>query len=371
MNVPMFEFKARCQRVRANMAHEGIDYLLIGPSEDMTYLCGFLHQQSERLTILIIPSDGNEIILLIPEFERAIAAPWASFFELVTWNDREDPATKLAGLINNRANGKRVALSNKIFFHFAQRMKEKLSGARFVSGATLIDPVRMCKDPIELECLSAASTATDLVYSDLLESGLIGMTELEIQERIVDLMPKYGQVTNGGVIVSIGANGASPHHHMDNTRLQVGDSVVIDLGGVYNWYYSDMTRTAHVGEPSSEFQRVYDVVRKANENAFDAVIPGATAELIDKAARDHIAGSGHSHRFPHRTGHGIGLEVHELPYIAQGNKMIIEKDMTLCIEPGVYLEDNFGIRLEDVVVVTENGAIRLNKTGHELALIAA
>ena len=369
MGTSEFDFQARCRRVQANMIRAGVDYLLVGPSADLFYLIGLQRPQSERLTQLVIPADGDDIRLLLPAFERALAAPLASFFELVTWEETEDPVSRLASLIPNKGRGKCVAVSNKVFVHFAYLIHDKLSGASFVSGGTSIDPVRMRKEPGELELLVAASESTDRVFVELIKSGLVGLTEQEVKARIVELVPKHGQVTSGGGIVGTGANGASPHHHVSDTRLQAGDAVVIDFGGLYKGYCSDMTRTIHVGEPSPEFQRVYAIVLEANQRAFEAVRPGVVTESIDKVARDHITEAGYGEQFLHRTGHGIGLEVHENPYIVRGNDVVLEEGMTFSIEPGIYLEGNFGVRIEDLVVVKADGAQRLNKTPHSLPVL--
>jgi len=370
MGTQPFEFEARCRRIQENMVREGVDYLFVGPSADLTYVIGFLGPQSERLTQLVIPAEGDEIRFFLPSFERKTAAPLASFFELVTWEETEKPTAKLARLIPDRGRGKRVSVAKKTYAHFAYCIQEQMPEAYFVPGGPCIDPVRMHKDPIELGCLAVASECADRVFSELIESGLVNLTEKEIKTRTVELVKKHGLVASDGIIVGVGANGASPHHHVGNTSLQCGDSVVIDLGGVYRGYYSDMTRTIHVGDPSLKFQRVYDVVREANEKAFAAVRPGIAAETIDSIARDHISAAGYDDYFPHRTGHGIGLEVHEPPYISCGNKTILKEDMTFCIEPGIYIDDHFGVRLEDVVVVTADGAMRLNKTARKLAVIS-
>jgi len=195
------------------------------------------------------------------------------------------------------------------------------------------------------------------------------MTERELLAEIHRLLIEKGHDTIGGGIVGIGPNGASPHHHVTDTPGAAGDAVVVDFGGARQNYRSDMTRTFHLGEPSDEFRRVYRIVDESNEAAFQHVRPGVTAQELDAVARDHIAAAGYGAAFLHRLGHGIGLDGHEAPYLVRGDTTVLDEGMTFSIEPGVYLEGRFGVRIEDVVVVTRDGAERLNESTHELQVL--
>lgn len=362
------DYAARCQRVQRSMEDEGIDILLIGPSADLLYLIGLNRPQSERLTLLIIPRDGP-IRLVLPSFERALAEPLAAFFELATWEETEDPAKLFATLLPNRGEGLKLGVANKLFVHFLFGLQREVPGASFVPAGPLLDQMRMKKEDFEIEQLAAAGAAADRVFSALLQEELVGMSEASLKSRIISLLTDYGHDVAGGAIVGAGSNGASPHHHIGLRQLKKGDAVVIDFGGTVGGYWSDMTRTIHIDTPSSEFQEVYDIVRQANQKAFEAVRPGVTAETIDKTARSVIAAGGYGEYFLHRTGHGIGLEIHEPPYIVGGSDQVLEAGMTFSIEPGIYLAGKFGVRIEDIVVVTEHGGRRLNQSSHDLLAI--
>ncbi len=368
MDKAPFDYRERCRRVQHNLAAANADFLLVSPSPDLFYLIGLNRPQSERLTLLMIPREG-QIRLLLPHFEQALAEALATFFEVVTWQETQDPVALFASLLPNQGQGLRLAVAGKMFTHFLFRLQSAAAGATFITGTSIMDPVRMRKEPIEQEYLTAAGQAADRVYLALLERPLIGMTEQDLKARIMEMMPTYGHDMAGNAIIGSGPNGASPHHHVGKRQLAPGDGVVIDFGGMVHGYWSDMTRTIHVGPPSDEFRRVYDIVNEANQKAFEAVRPGVTAESIDKTARDHISRAGYGEAFLHRTGHGLGMDIHEPPYIVNGDRTVLEEGMVFSIEPGIYLKGEFGIRIEDIVVVTPNGARRFNQSTHALQVV--
>lgn len=367
MHPSLFDYQGRCQRVQSSLAKAGLDYLIVGPSSDLLYLIGLNRPQSERLTLLLIPAEGT-IHLILPHFELALAQPLATFFELNTWKETEDPTRVVAGLVGNRP-GVRIGVAGKLFAAFLFRLQAAVPHATFVSGTAVIDPVRMKKEPAEIELLTRAGAAADRVYEALLEQPLIGLTEVQVKARLVELMTAYGHDVAGGAIVGVGENGASPHHHVGARQVTVGDAVVVDFGGQVGGYWSDMTRTFHVGEPPEAFVRVYNTVNEANQRAFEAVRPGVTAESIDQAAREHITRAGYGDYFLHRTGHGLGLDIHESPYIVGGDQTVLEEGMVFSIEPGIYIAGAFGVRIEDIVVVTASGARRFNESSHKLCVI--
>lgn len=362
------DYESRCRRVQQTMGEHDLDLLLVVPSADLLYLTGLNRPQSERLTLLVVPQDGP-LRLVLPGFERALAEPLASFFELITWEETEDPMDRFASLVPDEGRGLKIGVANKMFVHFLHRLQRAAPGAEFVPGGPAIDPMRVKKEPWEIEQLAAAGAAADRVFAALLKEPLVGMTEAEVKARIITLLTELGHDAAGGAIVGAGANGASPHHHVGPRELAQGDGVVIDFGGMVRGYWSDMTRTVHIGDPSPEFQQVYDVVRAANQAAFETVRPGVAAEEIDRAARDVISQAGFKETFLHRTGHGIGLEIHEPPYIVGGSTTVLEEGMTFSIEPGIYLRGRFGVRIEDIVAVTSDGARRFNHSPHELQTV--
>jgi D-alanyl-D-alanine dipeptidase len=198
---------------------------------------------------------------------------------------------------------------------------------------------------------------------------LVGRDEIQIKAQLMGMMTEHGHEMAGGAIVAAGPNGASPHHHVSKRKISAGDALVVDFGGMVGGYWSDMTRTIHIGEPSKEFTRVYNIVNEANQKAFEAVKPGVTAESIDQAARDHITAAGYGEYFLHRTGHGLGLEIHEPPYLVGGDQTILAEGIVFSIEPGIYIAGKFGVRIEDIVVVTSEGARRFNLSTHDLQVI--
>jgi Xaa-Pro aminopeptidase len=227
----------------------------------------------------------------------------------------------------------------------------------------------MRKSPWEVEQLGAASRAADATFEALVATDLEGASEREALARIHHLLLENGHEAVGGGIVGAGENGASPHHHSGDTKIEAGSAVVVDFGGSLNNYRSDITRTFHVGEPTPEFRQVYDIVNEANQKAFEFVKPGVRAADLDGLARSFIAEAGYPNEFLHRLGHGIGLEGHESPYLVTGSDAVLEEGMAFSIEPGIYLEGRFGVRIEDIAVVTSDGAQRLNLSSHELVVL--
>lgn len=366
--VPEQELCGRLERTRAEMERAGVDYLLVGPSTDLVYLIDFGVRQSERLTMLLIPREGD-VRLVMPSFELPRVASLAPLFEPAGWADGEEPTKTLAGLLPNRGAGATIGVGAQVFSHFLLRIQDALGDATYVDGNRVLEPVRMRKSQWEVNQLRAASEAADAVFDALLQDDVAGRTERELLTRIHELLLEKGHEAIGGGIVGIGANGASPHHHVGDTRADEGNAVVVDFGGARNNYRSDITRTFHVGAAPEEFRTVYRIVDEANQKAFESVRPGVRTSELDAIARKHIADAGYGDHFLHRLGHGIGLDGHEAPYLVNGSDVEIEPGMTFSIEPGIYLEGRFGVRIEDIVVATENGADRLNRATHELQIV--
>ncbi len=362
------ELTHRFDRVREQMDQQGIDHLLIGPSSDLIYMLNYEKRQSERLTLLVVPRKGQPR-LVIPSFELPHIEKFSALVEPVSWTETEDPTETLARLIENRGRGQRIAVGGQLFTYFLLAIQAVMPDAEYLPGELVMNPVRMRKSAYEIDRLRVAGQAADQVFLALIKMPLVGLTELEVLSHIHRLLVEKGHDSVGGGIVGAGPNGASPHHHVGTRRLHTGDAVVIDYGGILDGYKSDMTRTFHIGEPSDGFRHVYEIVNEANQKAFEAVRPGVPAEEIDAVARNHIAAAGYGPRFLHRTGHGIGLDTHEPPYIVSGNRTPLDVGMTFSIEPGIYLEGQYGVRIEDIAVVTQGGAERLNTSTHQLQII--
>jgi Xaa-Pro aminopeptidase len=369
MSPPAEEFHGRLDRVRAKMQAEDVDCLLVGPSTDMFYLSGLEARQSERMKILVIPREGDPRFV-IPSFETPHLAALPPLFEAAPWQDGDDPARLLASLLPGRGAGQTIAVGAQLHAHFLLRIEGVAPDARYVSAETVLDPVRMRKSPYEVAQLRAASEAADAVFEDLVASEIVGRTEIDVLGDIRRLLVEHGHDGPSlGGIVGFGANGASPHHHAGDRAARAGESVVVDFGGGLAGYRSDITRTFHLGEPDDEFRRVYEIVDQANQAAFDAARPGTTTTALDRIARDFIAEAGYGEHFLHRLGHGIGLDGHEAPYLVKGDDTELAEGMTFSIEPGIYLEGRFGVRIEDIVVVTDDGADRLNRSTHQLQVV--
>ena len=230
--------------------------------------------------------------------------------------------------------------------------------------------LRAVKDADEIERLAAAGEAADAALQDIISVRFEGRPETEVAADLAAFLRKHGHSQVDFTVVGSGPNGANPHHEAGERRIEAGDMVVLDFGGLKDGYGSDTTRTVHVGEPTDEEREVHEIVRRAQQAGFEAVRPGVACQEIDRAARKVIADAGYGERFIHRVGHGIGVTTHEPPYMVEGEERPIEPGMCFSIEPGIYLTDRFGVRIEDIVVATEDGGRRLNNTSHELYIVA-
>lgn len=365
------EFGSRVARVRAEMERRRVDHVLIGPSSDMIYLIGYDVPQSDRMTVLVVSREGTPR-LVTPDFDLPQVEGLAAPCEPVPWGDGEDPARRLRSLFPSLGSQATLAVGGQLFARFLFRIQAALPEARYSSADVVMDPVRMRKSENEVERLRTASRAADSVYGDLLELPLAGMSERELLAETCRLLAARGHdPATAGAIVAAGPNAASIGHVATDRRIAAGDPLLIDFGGTIAHYYSDMTRTIHIGDPSPEFAHLYDIVNQANERAFEAVRPGVKAEAVDAAARSWISEHGHGAEFVHRTGHGIGLDDHEVPYLGSGDATELEEGMVVSIEPGIYQPDKLGIRIEDIVVVTATGAERLNTASRSLQVLAA
>ena len=242
-------------------------------------------------------------------------------------------------------------------------------GVEFASGSHVLAKLRSVKDPSELELLARAARGADEAFRQLADTRLEGLREEEVVVLLSSLLREAGHEEISFTIVGSGPNGASPHHEPGGRTIRHGDPVVLDFGGKVGRYCSDISRTVCVGDPPNGFEEVYDVVREAQEAAFLAVRPGVTGRDVDGVAREVIEQAGYGERFIHRTGHGIGLEVHESPYISPENDQPLEAGMCFSIEPGIYLSGRFGVRIEDIVAITEDGVVRLNHAPRDLAVV--
>ena len=365
------EHERRCLAVQRDMAARGIDYLVVAPSSDLTYLSGVAGEPSERLLAFILPPAGRPVLVL-PHLEATKLAEMAPFAVREVWEDTDDPVAIVARLLDTSGKPSPVvAVGEQMWAGALLRLQEALPTARFVRAHPFLAEQRMIKSPAEVDLLHAAGRIADGVFVRLLSQPLAGRTEAEVADTLARLMREGGLEKVSFVIVGSGPNGAAPHHTAGNRRLVEGDIVVLDYGGTYQHYQCDITRTITIGLPPPDVSTVYELVSQAQEVAFRAVRPGVTAEEVDEAARRHLEAAGFGAYFIHRTGHGLGLDVHEEPYIVKGNRLPLREGMVFSIEPGVYLPGKFGVRVEDIVVVTSDGAERLNNAPRDLLGVAA
>ncbi len=359
---------ARLARAQDQLGQADLNGLLIGPSADLLYLAGYDAPLLERLTALILRRDGDPV-LLVPELEepRAAASPAGGLLHLAVWPDGGDPFEFVRGLL---PSGGRLGVSERMWALHLLGLQSALAGAKFVLATPVLSALRVRKDPGEIELLARAAQAADDAFGLIAGEGLTGRRENEVSRRLFQLLLDQGCDSAAFAIVGSGPNGASPHHEASARIISTGDvAVVLDFGGRVGGYCSDVTRTVSVGEAPAEVREVHAIVREAQEAAFRAFRPGVPAQEVDRTARRVIERAGYADRFTHRTGHGIGLDEHEDPYIVEGNDDPLEPGMCFSIEPGIYLPGRFGVRIEDIVAVTEDGARRLNHATRELVIV--
>ncbi len=360
-------YQSRRERASQALRAHGLAALLLSPGSDLAYLAGYRVFASERLTCLVVSADGNAT-LVVPELESPRAKAAAPDLAQRTWGETEDPYALVAQLVTAKGD---VAVADQMWSLFVLRLQAALPGRGFRLASLVTRELRMRKDGYERDALRAVSAAADRAYPRVLEREFAGRTEREIGAELAALLRDEGHDEVTFTIVASGPNGASPHHETGGRRVAPGDAVVLDFGGTREWYCSDITRTVHVGaDVDDEVRRVHDVVRRSQEAGYSAVRAGATAASVDAASRRVIDEAGYGERFIHRTGHGIGLDGHEHPYLVRGNNEPLEPGMAFSIEPGIYVPGRFGVRIEDIAILGDDGrAEPLNRADHALAIV--
>ena len=374
-------FERRIASCRDRLAEAGADLAVCFPSPNLTYLTGFEEPPSERHLLLFVPERGDPALVAPAMYESQLDDLPIEALDLRCWTDAADPLELAADVLAgyslagsaDGSNAPTVLVDDRLWATFAQDLRELLPGAEFGLASTVLEPLRIRKDEVELAALRRAGEIADRVSLRIRDRGeeLLGTSETELAAEIDRLLAAEGGAEPAfETIVAAGPNGARPHHHGGSREIQAGDPVVLDFGAFVAADLEagtarspgDQTRTIVVGDPPAEYERVHETVQEAQRAAIDAVEPGVTAGSIDRAARSVIEDAGYGDAFVHRTGHGVGLEVHEPPYIVAGNDRELEPGRVFSVEPGIYLEDEFGVRIEDLVAVTDDGAERLNDT---------
>ncbi|OMC52814.1 dipeptidase [Mycobacterium sp. IS-836] len=362
-------YARRLAAAAAATADAGLAGLVITPGYDLRYLVGSRAQTFERLTALVLPASGAPTVV-VPRLELAsLRASAIAELGLAVrdWVDGDDPYR----LVGAALGGGTVATAVTDSMPAAHLLPlAGVLGVLPVLATGVLRGLRMVKEECEIDALRKAGSAIDRVHARVPEFLRPGRTEADVAADIAEAIVAEGHSDVAFIIVGSGPHGADPHHGYSDRELQVGDIVVVDIGGAYEpGYHSDCTRTYSIGEPKSDVAEHYSVLKRAQRAAFDAVRPGLTAEQVDAAARDVLAQAGLAEFFVHRTGHGIGLSVHEEPYIVAGNDLPLAAGMAFSIEPGIYFPDRWGARIEDIVVVTEDGALAVNNQPHELVVV--
>jgi Xaa-Pro aminopeptidase len=361
----------RVSHAQKAAAGAGVDALLVTPGPDLRWLTGYDALPLERLTCLVLPADGPAF-MLAPGLEvpAVLASPVRDLdVEVVGWGETDDPYAVIAARLGSPA---RVALANRMWAEQVLRMRAALPGAEQSLASGVIGELRMRKSPEEVDALRRAGQAIDRVHARMAEFLRPGRTEREAGREIAAAILDEGHATVDFVIVGSGPNGASPHHEVGDRVLEAGDPVVVDIGGTTpEGYCSDCTRMYTLGAPPAEFTEYFAVLLEAQLAACAHAGPGVSAESVDAAAREVIEAAGFGAGFVHRTGHGIGVETHEEPYIVAGNTTVLEAGMAFSIEPGIYLPGRHGARIEDIVVATADGIERLNVTDRQYVDLGA
>lgn len=355
--------KERITKVMENMKNKNIDQLIVTSPTSIYYLLDLSIEPGERLMALYINNEGT-----IKFFANELFALDSNIgVDLILHKDGEDPIEQIASTCKDNCT---FGIDKTWPSHFLISLMNKKPNLKFVNSSIVIDEVRMIKDSKELDLLREASIINDKVMDELISSIDPEKTEKDLGESLKDLYRKYDTYDFSFYpITAYGANAASPHHDSDDTKLKSGDCIILDIGGRTNGYCSDMTRTVFYGEPNEECKKIYNAVLESNLAGIAAVKPGVKLCDIDKASRDVIEKAGYGKYFNHRTGHNIGIEDHEYPSVGSTNDEIAKPGMVFSIEPGIYIPGKYGVRIEDLVIVTEDGCEVLNKYPKELKVI--
>jgi Xaa-Pro dipeptidase len=345
----------RLRKIRQLLKEEELAGVVLVPGVELFYATKLDIHPSERLTAIIIPAD-EEPQFICPGFEKSRLEKEFNFGEIHPWDENQDPFKLLGKRLKvlDLAT-KRIALDSKLWFEWFLRIQKVLPKTEFTDSKKIIGQARLTKTEEELKIMRKATQIAAEAITETHAAIEEGMTELDIQKMVLVKLEELPQSKPAFALVQSGPNSALPHGSPTKRKVKKNDPILIDAGPKYRGYIGDITITSVLGKPSKKFEEIYDIVYAANRAAYKAVKEGMVAEAIDKIARDIITDAGYGPYFTHRLGHGIGLETHEPPYLVKDNKQILQAGMCHSIEPGIYIEGEFGIRIEDDVVVKEEG----------------
>ena len=365
----------RLARTHEAMDVAGVDALLLSLGADLPWLTGYVAMPLERLTMLVVPAGGRGLpTLVVPQLEAPRVEPVPAVFSVRAWGESEDPVNIVTGLVRQFAGeGATLAISDRAWATFLLRLEQALPSAAWRPASQVTARLRAIKDEAEIEALATASAAADRVAAALLggEISLVGRTERDVSAEITRRLLAEGHEKVNFAIVASGPNSASPHHEPGERQIGAREAVVCDFGGSLGGYCSDITRTVFTGAPPRELAKIYEVVAEAQAVGVISAQVGELCSGVDEAARRVITKAGFGEYFVHRTGHGIGLEEHEDPYIVAGNSEPLTAGHVFSVEPGVYVPGRYGVRIEDIVAATARGPRPLNSADHALTLVEA
>lgn len=363
----MIDYASRIDRLSERMVAGGVDAALIGLGPDLEYLTGYRAHQLERLTMLVV-RPGEVATMVLPVLEAAHFHPVDNRVVARPWIEVEDPITLVAQLLGE---ARVVAVSDETWARFVIDLQQAVPGLRLQRAAGLTGPLRLRKDSAEVELLRLVGACVDEVLSAVQAGSvpLVGRSERDVARDITARLLDAGHETVEFCIIGSGPNAASPHHEPTDRIIQSDEIVLFDIGGRRAGYSSDSTRCVVTGSPAPQVMEAYAVLQAAQRAGVEAARAGNTCEAVDAATRKIIVGAGWGERFIHRTGHGIGLAAHEEPYIVEGNTLPLEPGFAFSVEPGIYVPERWGLRIEDIVVVTDSEPIRCNTTTTDLVAV--
>ena len=363
------DYLARIARVREEMVRKDVDAVLLSVGHDLPYLTGYHAMPLERLTMLVVRREGIST-MVVPRLEVPRVVEQPGVFVIVPWNETDNPIALVAERL---AGARTVAVGDQMWARFLVELLPLVPGVTFVRAVDVVGGLRITKDTAEIAALAAAGAAADRVAAQL-HAGqipLVGRTEAQVSADISARLLAEGHDVVNFAIVAAGENAASPHHHAGSRVIAANEIVLCDFGGTMNGYCSDITRCVVTGEIPRDVAEAYDVLFAAQAAGVAAGKVGASCEDVDRAAREVIASAGFGEYFVHRTGHGIGMEAHEEPYMVSGNTLPIAAGHAFSVEPGIYIPGKWGMRLEDIVVATADGPVSMNTADHRLVSVRA
>jgi len=352
------------------MAEKAIDLLVFAPGPNMYYLSGFLEEPGERLFMLTVPQ-SDDPFFIVPELYEEHVRRFSWVEQLFSWKDSQDARTVLSAAIKEWLPSRpSIGIDSRMWSRFLLILLAIAPEARYEDASTVMSRLRLRKSAREIELLEKSAEIADAVFLETLKKCGQGVSENQIAAEIVYELRRSGADSIAfEPVVASGPNAALPHYRSGDRKLMRGDLVVLDFGCLYRGYNSDITRTVAIGDCDADRKQTYSVVRSAQEQAVQGAIEGIEAQSVDELAREIIKKAGWGPFFIHRTGHGIGLEIHEEPYIVAGNSMKLAEGMTFSVEPGIYVPGQYGVRIEDIIVIEAGRARRLNKCTRDLPVL--